>query len=123
MKNWQKKRLKWRNSIIERYGTKTTFFSLLLPFTDHVLWLDETAGCGIRAHFGLVERWTNLCAWKLWWNDPGLWKLCLEGIMSPAIFRLLETGKRKCWSGAAAQIRRDNEMVEVAAKRMRDKEG
>lgn len=61
MEVWHEKRLAWREETTQRYGKKSTFFNLYLPFTDHILWLDRTAGCGIREHFGLVERWKNLC--------------------------------------------------------------
>lgn len=46
---------------MREYGRKSTFFDMYLPFTDHVDWLDRTAGCGLREHFGIWERWINIC--------------------------------------------------------------
>lgn len=116
MELWHEKRLAWREETIRTYGKKSTFFSLYLPFTDHVCWLDKTAGCGIRDHFGLLERWRNLCAWKFWWEDRAFYNLCLHGLTSPAIFGLFDTGMRKHWTEAKRQIQLDNVKAREAAQ-------
>lgn len=36
--------------------------------------------------------------------------------MSPALFRLFETGKRQAWPGAKAQIFLDNKLADERAK-------
>ena len=46
-----------------------------------------------------------------WWRDREFYKLCKSGIWSPAIWRLFDTGKKKTWSGARAQIYKDNEIA------------
>ncbi|USW57928.1 Putative flavin monooxygenase, FAD/NAD(P)-binding domain superfamily [Septoria linicola] len=116
LRRWQKMRCAWRDDVVRTYGSKSTFYTLLLPYTDHILWLDDTAGCGIRKHFGLIERWMNFSAWKFWWQDRAFYKQCLHGVMSPALFRLFDTGKRKTWDQAKHQVQVDNEKVEQAAQ-------
>lgn len=61
MEEWHARRVVWREGVMREYGKKSTFFDMYLPFTDHVDWLDRTAGCGLREHFGIWERWINLC--------------------------------------------------------------
>lgn len=61
MEEWHARRVVWRDGVMREYGKKSTFFDMYLPFTDHVDWLDRTAGCGLREHFGIWERWINLC--------------------------------------------------------------
>lgn len=61
MEEWHARRVVWRDGVMREYGRKSTFFDMYLPFTDHVDWLDRTAGCGLREHFGIWERWINLC--------------------------------------------------------------
>lgn len=61
MEEWHARRVVWRDGVMREYGRKSTFFDMYLPFTDHVDWLDRTAGCGLREHFGIWERWVNLC--------------------------------------------------------------
>lgn len=61
MEEWHARRVVWRDGVMREYGRKSTFFDMYLPFTDHVDWLDRTAGCGLREHFGIWERWINIC--------------------------------------------------------------
>lgn len=42
--------------------------------------------------------------------------MCKNKVLSPALFRLFETGKRQAWSGARAQIIRDNELADERAR-------
>ena len=111
MKRWHQDYLTWREDTIKQYNAKSTFYTVFVPMADHVNWVDSTAGLGIRRHFGLVERWTNLDAWRFWWNDRKLYYQCLNGITSPAIFRLFDMGKRKTWAGARGQVFIDEERV------------
>ena len=86
-------------------------------------WLDKTGGFGIRKHFGFVERWTNLDSWSLWWNDRKLYYKCLNGLTSPALFRLFDEGKRKAWNGARKQIFIDDERaVKQQQNRLKERE-
>ena len=78
-----------------------------MPFSDHLRWLDETAGTGLFQHFGLSWR-----AWRFWWSDREFYKLCQTGLLSPAIWRLFDTGRRKPWAGAKGQIKADHEFAE-----------
>lgn len=64
MEEWHARRVVWRDGVMREYGRKSTFFDMYLPFTDHVDWLDRTAGCGLREHFGIWERWINLCEYS-----------------------------------------------------------
>jgi dimethylaniline monooxygenase (N-oxide forming) len=116
MQQWHQDYLTWREDTTKRYDGKSTFYTYFLPTPDHVDWFDRIAGLGIRKHFGLVERWTNLDAWRFWWQDRRLYYKCLNGLTSPALFRLFDEGKRKTWSGAREQIFIDNASVEKQQK-------
>lgn len=111
MQRWRRKYLDWRETTGKKYGVPSTFYTVFLPQMDYFSWLEECAGLGIRRRFGLVERWTNKEAWRLWWNDRELWNLCLTGV-SPAAFRLFDEGKRKAWSGARQQVVIDRQRLE-----------
>lgn len=118
MRDWRKGFLKWREDTQKKYNATSTFYPLFVPMTDHIDWLDKTAGLGMRKHFGLVERWTNLAAWKFWWNERKLYHQILNGLTSCALFRLFDEGKRKPWSGAQEQIFIDDER---AVKQQKDR--
>ncbi|EFW20968.1 hypothetical protein D8B26_002753 [Coccidioides posadasii str. Silveira] len=75
---------------------------------DH--WHDKVAGAGIYDRLG---NWRSLKSWKLWWNDPELYKLLMDGTSSPHLFRLFDTGRgRKPWDGARAAIEKANKSEE-----------
>ena len=116
MQAWQRGYVSWREQTMKKYGVTSTFYSVFVPMADHFAQMDEWAGMGLRARFGLVNRWTRREAWALWWNDRELYNLILGGFTSPAIFRLFDDGKRKAWAGARAQVFRDNEGVERQQK-------
>lgn len=117
MRDWRRKTDTARLTTAKKYTASGTFYPVVDNSPDYPAWLDSTAGLGLRAHFGFVERWTNWCAWKLWWNDRELWQLCLNGFASPAIYVLFETGKRKAWSGARERIFADNAAVKRQQER------
>ena len=116
MQKWHKDCLKWREDMTRQYDAKSTFYTVFVPMSDHANWVDKTAGLGLRHHFGLVERWINADAWKFWWRDRKLYYQCLNGLTSPAIFRLFDMGKRRAWSGAKEQIFVDDERVQRQQK-------
>lgn len=58
--------------------------------------LEENVGCGVQG-------------WRFWAREKDLYKAVMDGVYSPHIFRLFETGKRKTWAGAAEKIFRVNE--------------
>ena len=109
MQRWHRDYLSWRESMIKHYSPGSTFYTVFMPMTDHLTWMDTCAGLGIRHHFGWLSRWVNRKAWQLWWNDRKLYDIILTGLTSPAIFRLFDDGKRKAWRGAREQIFIDND--------------
>ncbi|EMF10073.1 FAD/NAD(P)-binding domain-containing protein [Sphaerulina musiva SO2202] len=123
MEEWHARRVVWRDGVMREYGRKSTFFDMYLPFTDHVDWLDRTAGCGLREHFGIWERWINISAWKFWYQDRKFYNTCCHGLTSPAIFKLFDMGKRKPWKDAKRQILLDNSLAEEAAAERRRRLG
>lgn len=108
MKEWHRRQQEWREDLISSQKIPSRFHAAFMP-PEHIQWLDKTAGTGIFDRFGFLS-WK---AWKFWWTDPELYRLCLSGILTPAIWRLFETGKRQAWSGAKAQIIKDNEMAKA----------
>ncbi|EME78310.1 uncharacterized protein MYCFIDRAFT_199544 [Pseudocercospora fijiensis CIRAD86] len=124
MQTWHRNFLQWRQRTLRKYSASSppseSFYPALVPFSDHVAWLDRTAGLGIREHFGWVERWINKTSWGFWWGDREFYDLCLCGFASPAIFRVFEGGGRKVWVGAREAVFRENRRVEEQAGRRRE---
>jgi dimethylaniline monooxygenase (N-oxide forming) len=73
-------------------------------------WHDKVTGAGIYDRLG---NWSSWESWKLWWSDPDLYKLLMDGTSSPHLFRLFGTGRgRNRWAGARAAIERANRAEE-----------
>lgn len=77
-------------------------------------WINRVAGTGVTERLGCFSRE----AWKLWWQDRKFYNLLMDGPISPAVYRLFDTGRgRKPWAGAREQIEKMNESVkEMDAK-------
>ena len=112
MEQWHRNRLAWRQNTIRKSKVDSNFYAVFVPFPDHLAWLDETAGTGLFKHFGLFS-WT---AWRFWWSDPEFYTLCKTGLLSPALWRLFDMGRRKPWAGAKAQIKADHEFAGQRSK-------
>jgi dimethylaniline monooxygenase (N-oxide forming) len=106
MKQWHDNWLEWRKDLIRRQKTNVNSLLAMVPFYDQWTWLNQTVGTGILDHFGAF----NSKAWSFWWQDRSFYSKCKSGILSPAIFRLFDEGKRKAWSEAKEQIIKDNEL-------------
>ncbi|QDS68781.1 hypothetical protein FKW77_005654 [Venturia effusa] len=107
MKRWHEGWIKWRSDIMAKQRMKSTFYTAMVPFGDHLSWLDKIAGTGIFDNFG----WFKIRAWAFWWNDRELYRLCKSGLFTPVIWRLFDLGKRKPleWSKARAMVFSENE--------------
>ncbi|KAK2597936.1 hypothetical protein N8I77_012688 [Diaporthe amygdali] len=112
MKTWYHGFLDWRQNLLDRQKSEATFYTLNQPMTDHLQWFEDAAGTGVFTHFG----WLSLKAWSFWWNDRKLYHLCANGIFSPSIWRLFETGKRRIWPKAREQIFLDNEAARAQVR-------
>ncbi|KIW95570.1 uncharacterized protein Z519_04155 [Cladophialophora bantiana CBS 173.52] len=111
MRQWHRSHLAWRQRLAKRYNSTAHYFAVFLSAPDHLRWLDRTAGTGIFAHFFSPFSWR---AWRFWWTDPAFYRLCKNGLFSPAIWRLFDMGHgRKPWAGAKAQIIEDNQVAEA----------
>ncbi|KAJ4391102.1 hypothetical protein N0V93_004717 [Gnomoniopsis smithogilvyi] len=113
MKKWQRGWMEWREKLLRKQKTESTFYVGTMPLEDHLRWFDEAAGTDIWSHFGIFSR----KAWSFWWNDRELYRECARLVFSPALWRFFETGKRKTWDGARKQIYLDNEQAEAATRR------
>ena len=109
MQKWHRDHLSWRESIISKSKFNTKFYSVFLLLPDHLPWLDSTAGTGMFAHFSLF----NWRSWPFWWQDRQFYKLCKNGLMSPAMWRLFDMGRRRPWVEAKQQILLDNEFAKM----------
>jgi len=108
MKRWHWNWLKWRQDLESRQKIKSSFLPVFVSVVDQFPWLDKIAGTGILDHFNLFSR----KSWTFWWRDRKFYNLCQTGLLSPALVRLFDTGKRKAWPDAREQIVKDNESVE-----------
>lgn len=113
MEAWRRGWLRWREGLLVKQKTPSTFYVGVMPFEDFLRWFDDAAGTEVFAHFGLFSR----KAWAFWWRDRGLYRECSRLVFSPAVWRLFESGKRKTWDGARQQIYLDNEAAEAATRR------
>lgn len=108
MQAWHRSHLAWRADVMARQSIKSTFYVAFVPFSSHVRWLDAMAGTGLFEHFG----WWSWKAWRFWWQDAELYRKCKSGLLTPSMWRLFETGRRKAWVGARSQILEDNACAE-----------
>ncbi|KIX08064.1 uncharacterized protein Z518_02719 [Rhinocladiella mackenziei CBS 650.93] len=116
MKKWREDNVKAMKRLLAYHRHEGTFYVVILPIHSFLTWLDRTAGTGIFDHFG----WFKWRGWKLWWNEPKLYQMCLGGVFSPTIWRLFDMGRRKPWGGARKQLLEDNRIAdERCEKRLR----
>ena len=68
-------------------------------------WLNQAVGNGVNEAFGW--GWEG---WKFWWKERELYKLLIDGINTPFVYRLFEgrEGSRRRWEGAKDAIYRAN---------------
>jgi dimethylaniline monooxygenase (N-oxide forming) len=71
-------------------------------------WVHDAAGTGMYQNTG----WFSWPAWKFWWNDHKLYRFMTTGVLTPQMFVLFETGKRKAWKGARDAIIKVNTQLE-----------
>lgn len=71
-------------------------------------WLNDAAGTGVNEALGW--GWEG---WKFWWKERELYKLIMDGISSPFLYRFFEgkVGSRKRWEGARDAIYRANGLI------------
>ena len=65
-------------------------------------WLNVATGNGLEQMLGWSWR-----AWSFWWNDRALYKVIMDGIDTPFVYRLFD-GRRPKWDGARDAILRTN---------------
>jgi len=68
-------------------------------------WQHRAAGTGME---NLGWGWKG---WRFWWRDRKMYKLMNDGVETAHAYRYFETGKRKTWDGARAEIIHQNELV------------
>lgn len=77
-------------------------------------WMNRTAGTGVMERLG-GWGWTG---WKFWWNENKLYKLLMDGVDVPSVYRLFDTGGgRKPWAGARRHIETVNKEVEELGRK------
>jgi dimethylaniline monooxygenase (N-oxide forming) / hypotaurine monooxygenase len=82
-------------------------------------WLNQTAGTGLVEKVG-GWGWEG---WKFWWNDRKLYSLLMDGVDTPAVYRLFDVGRgRKAWAGARAQIEKTNREVEDMGRKWQEEQ-
>ncbi|OAA69551.1 dimethylaniline monooxygenase 2 [Cordyceps fumosorosea ARSEF 2679] len=82
-------------------------------------WADETAGLGVERRVG---RWFGSACWAFWWREHRLYNMIDRGVLTSAVWRLFEEGKRKAWDGARAEVERLNEKHEANLARYRERQ-
>ena len=69
------------------------------------VWLNKAAGNGMEEKLGWGRE-----GWTFWWKDREMYKLIMDGVNTPFVYRLFEgrAGARKRWDGAREAIYRAN---------------
>lgn len=85
-----------------------------LDCRDAFDWYNRAAGTGVMERVG-AWGWQG---WKFWLADRKFYKLLMDGVSVPAMYRLFDTGRgRKAWSGAREYIEKVNEDVKQMGER------
>lgn len=74
-----------------------------VPHRDWLMWADQTAGSGVFERLGWGWK-----GWEFWWREREMWSLIMDGVLTSAVWRLFDEGKRKRWDGARDEILRWN---------------
>lgn len=118
MRAWYQEHLRRRQALQERYSPleNSTFYPILMDLSEQLTWLDETAGSGL--YLNLSWGWFNWRAWRLWWKDRKLYHVLLNGLFTPAIWRLFPTGRRKNlpWDECVSMIMSENQRAQSDGK-------
>ncbi|KAL2419358.1 Monooxygenase aurF [Exophiala dermatitidis] len=102
--------LNWAQSIADR----GPFNPRLVNAPEWVEWAEDTAGVRVSEQLGY-----GIQGWRFWLRDPQLCKMLLDGILSPHIYRLFESDRRKAWSGAREAIEKANEQAKERLDQIR----
>lgn len=73
---------------------------------EWMAWANAAAGTGVDEYLGWGWK-----GWMFWLREGSLYKLLMDGVYSPHIYRVFEGGKRKAWDGALAEIERVNQAL------------
>ena len=76
---------------------------------EWLVWADGTARTGIEERLGWGWK-----GWRFWWRERRLYRLLMDGVVTPAIWRLFDGGEggRKRWEGAGEQIVKMNAKID-----------
>lgn len=66
-------------------------------------WAEETAGVHVSEHLGY-----GIKGWNFWIKNRNFCNLLQDGILSPHLYRLFPSDRRKAWSGAREAIEQVN---------------
>ena len=77
--------------------------------------MDGLAGTGVNEYLGYGWK-----GWVFWLKERKFCNLLMDGIWSPHIHRVFNTGKRKCWDGGRGAVHKVNKSV-AAMKKGKDK--
>lgn len=75
-----------------------------VSWPEWVAWANRAAGTGLAENLG----W-GVQGWRFWAGERELYRVVVDGVYTPHLYRLFETGKRKRWDRAADEILRVNE--------------
>ncbi|RMZ77703.1 hypothetical protein DV738_g4246, partial [Chaetothyriales sp. CBS 135597] len=108
MNAWVRSHLAWAESIRARgpFNTRLVFGP------DWEAWTEKIAGTRVSEHLGYGPT-----GWAFWAKDRKFCNLLMDGLYSPHLYRLFDSGgRRKAWDGAREAIIKANESTGRTAK-------
>jgi len=120
MYTWYQNHILWSNAV--RAASPTgRFLSLSVRNGPWLAWVQDVIGANVDENLGLFSAQ----GWTFWWREREFCKVLMDGVLSPHVFRLFESGgRRRSWDGARREIedmnRRVGRLVEERRRRMEE---
>lgn len=85
-------------------AARGTVMPAVVKAADWMDWVNDVAGTNVGQYLGYGYQ-----GWKLWMTDRRFCNMLMDGLLSPHLYRLFPSHKRKAWPGARQAIIAMNE--------------
>ncbi|KEF60294.1 uncharacterized protein A1O9_05145 [Exophiala aquamarina CBS 119918] len=115
MEQWYEGHLVWAD-YLRSLSPHRKFVPLMVKNGPWLKWVEHAAGTRLEENLS----YTSLQAWRFWWNDKKFCAILTDGIWSPHMYRLFESGQRKKWENARAAIEAVNTNIQERIRTMKE---